>query len=270
MHTAATSVLHPGQVLQQQFLAPCHVSVEAAAACLKIEDSVLRAFIAGESGVTNDFASRLAWVFGKSPAYWVRLQSEYELSQMDPLALDLDEDARLEPYYWGKLVLSFEATFHWRDREIPRLVTCAFTEAGVPQITVVDGSANLQPSGVIAYEHIAASAFLAIAALVVDERRRIVDAVGFGYFKGRINDAMDRLRAARAPVLLHTVSQEANIEWLLHSPWGTLVNRAESLSAVVLQEGSPIFHRHYNGAEVKKKLGARVRDVNIQFGALRG
>jgi antitoxin HigA-1 len=77
--------LHPGEVLNEEFLAPLGLSQNKLALALHIPARRINEIVLGKRGITADTALRLAKYFRMSPQFWLGLQMDYEL--------DLAEDA---------------------------------------------------------------------------------------------------------------------------------------------------------------------------------
>ena len=72
---------HPGEVLNEEFLRPLGMSVNALAMALRVPATRIGAIVKGERSVTADTALRLAWFFGTSPEFWMNLQAMYDLTK---------------------------------------------------------------------------------------------------------------------------------------------------------------------------------------------
>jgi len=77
--------LHPGEVLNEEFLAPLGLSQNKLALALHIPARRINEIVLRKRGITADTALRLARYFQMSPQFWLGLQMDYEL--------DLAEDA---------------------------------------------------------------------------------------------------------------------------------------------------------------------------------
>lgn len=77
--------LHPGEVLQEEFLSPLGMSQNKLAIALRVPARRINEIVLGKRGVTADTALRLARFLKMSPQFWLGLQMDYEL--------DLAEDA---------------------------------------------------------------------------------------------------------------------------------------------------------------------------------
>jgi len=71
--------LHPGEVLQKEFLEPMGLSQNKLAMALHVPARRINEIVLGKRGITADTALRLARYFGVSPQFWLGLQMDYEL-----------------------------------------------------------------------------------------------------------------------------------------------------------------------------------------------
>ncbi len=71
--------LHPGEVLQKEFLKAMGLSQNKLAIALHVPARRINEIVLGKRGITADTALRLARYFGMSPQFWLGLQMDYEL-----------------------------------------------------------------------------------------------------------------------------------------------------------------------------------------------
>ena len=71
--------VHPGRVLEFEFLEPLGMSAYALAKALGVDPPRIYKIVAGERGISGDTALRLARYWGNSAQFWMNLQSRYEL-----------------------------------------------------------------------------------------------------------------------------------------------------------------------------------------------
>jgi addiction module HigA family antidote len=71
--------VHPGEVLQHDFLEPLGLSAHALAMALRVPPNRVTAILADERAVTAETALRLSRHFGTTPGFWLDLQKAYEL-----------------------------------------------------------------------------------------------------------------------------------------------------------------------------------------------
>ena len=72
---------HPGEVLNEEFLKPLGMSVNALAIALRVPATRIGAIVKEERGVTADTALRLARFYGTSPEFWMNLQALHDLTK---------------------------------------------------------------------------------------------------------------------------------------------------------------------------------------------
>ncbi len=74
--------IHPGEILQEEFLRPLGLSVRGLARDLDVPPSRIRDLIHGRRPITPDTALRLGLFFQQDPRFWLQLQLEYDLRQL--------------------------------------------------------------------------------------------------------------------------------------------------------------------------------------------
>ncbi len=72
-------LVHPGEILQADFLHPMEISVYALAKAVHVPRSRLNDIVLGRRAISGDTALRLARYFGTTPEFWVNLQAHYDL-----------------------------------------------------------------------------------------------------------------------------------------------------------------------------------------------
>ena len=77
--------VHPGEILQKEFLEPMGISQNKLALALHVPARRINEIVLGKRSITADTALRLARYFRMSPQFWLSLQMDYEL--------DIAEDA---------------------------------------------------------------------------------------------------------------------------------------------------------------------------------
>jgi antitoxin HigA-1 len=76
-------LIHPGEILRDDFLQPMKISVYTLAQDIKVPRSRVNDIVLGRRGITADTAFRLARYFGTSPEFWINLQARYDLDAAD-------------------------------------------------------------------------------------------------------------------------------------------------------------------------------------------
>ncbi len=71
--------IHPGVTLREDFMEPLELSANGLAEALSVPQNRISDIVRGRRGVTADTALRLERAFGVSAAFWLNLQSHYEL-----------------------------------------------------------------------------------------------------------------------------------------------------------------------------------------------
>jgi addiction module HigA family antidote len=88
--------IHPGEVIQEEFLIPLGMSKYRLAQGLGITPSAVGEILAGRRSVTAATALRLSRFLGCSPEFWMGLQAQYDLEEA---RRDLGEALdRIQPY----------------------------------------------------------------------------------------------------------------------------------------------------------------------------
>lgn len=72
-------LIHPGEILRQEFLEPLGVSQHALAMKIGIPATRINAIVRGKRGITAETAVALGSEFGMSPEFWMNLQTRYDL-----------------------------------------------------------------------------------------------------------------------------------------------------------------------------------------------
>lgn len=72
--------IHPGEILQEEFLKPMKMSVYRLAKEIRVPAPRVNDIVLQKRGITADTAVRLAKFFGTSEQFWLGLQSIYEVS----------------------------------------------------------------------------------------------------------------------------------------------------------------------------------------------
>jgi antitoxin HigA-1 len=71
--------IHPGEVLQEEFLKELGISAYRLAKDLGIPQTRVSAILHGRRSITADTALRLGKYFGNSPRFWLGLQNDYDI-----------------------------------------------------------------------------------------------------------------------------------------------------------------------------------------------
>lgn len=88
--------VHPGEVLQEEFLKPMGPSQNRLALDIGIPARRINEIVLGKRRVTADTALRLARYFGMLAQFWLRLQLDYALDvATDKLSKRLEDEVRI-------------------------------------------------------------------------------------------------------------------------------------------------------------------------------
>lgn len=72
---------HPGYFLETRFLKPLGITQQALASTLGVSRRRVNELIRGHRGITADTAVRLGRYFGNEPAFWMQLQTDWDLHE---------------------------------------------------------------------------------------------------------------------------------------------------------------------------------------------
>jgi addiction module HigA family antidote len=71
--------VHPGEILREEFLKPLSLSMNKLALDLRVPVTRVADIVNERRGITADTALRLARYFQNAPAFWMNLQTRYDL-----------------------------------------------------------------------------------------------------------------------------------------------------------------------------------------------
>ena len=72
-------VIHPGEVLLEEFMKPLGISQNALARQLRVPPDRINAIVGRKRVITADTALRLAIALNTTPEFWMNLQAHYDL-----------------------------------------------------------------------------------------------------------------------------------------------------------------------------------------------
>lgn len=75
--------IHPGEILQEEFLIPLGLSARALSAALHVPVPLIRDIIRERRAVAPDTALRLARYLDTTAQFWLNLQSSFALKQAE-------------------------------------------------------------------------------------------------------------------------------------------------------------------------------------------
>jgi addiction module HigA family antidote len=88
--------IHPGEILQEEFLIPLSITSYRLAKETKIPQTRISEIIKGNRRITADTALRLSQFFGNSAKFWLGLQDDFDLeAELDEKREELNH---IKPY----------------------------------------------------------------------------------------------------------------------------------------------------------------------------
>ena len=78
--------VHPGEVLNEEFLKPFDISRYRLAKDIAVDAGRIGQICSGERAITADTALRLAKYFGTSARFWLGLQEDFDLEEQAQLS----------------------------------------------------------------------------------------------------------------------------------------------------------------------------------------
>jgi antitoxin HigA-1 len=78
---ATLNNIHPGEVLNEEFLKPLFISAYRLSKDLGIPQTRVSEIIKGRRSITADTALRLGRYFSNSPRFWLGLQTDFDLEE---------------------------------------------------------------------------------------------------------------------------------------------------------------------------------------------
>ncbi len=88
--------IHPGEVLQEEFLKPLGLSQHRLALDIGVDPRRINEITLGKRSVTANTALRLARYFDTSPEFWIGLQTQYDLDvEEDELGDRLEREVKV-------------------------------------------------------------------------------------------------------------------------------------------------------------------------------
>jgi addiction module HigA family antidote len=79
MARRAHAPIHPGEILDEEFLKPLEVTQYRLAKNISVPARRINEIVHGTRGISADTALRLARYFGTSEKFWMNLQARYDL-----------------------------------------------------------------------------------------------------------------------------------------------------------------------------------------------
>jgi antitoxin HigA-1 len=87
--------VHPGEVLRAEFMEPLHLSMNRLALDLRVPVTRIAEIVHERRGISADTALRLGRYFNTSAAFWLNLQTSYDLEVAhDKLATTIEREVQ--------------------------------------------------------------------------------------------------------------------------------------------------------------------------------
>ena len=80
--------IHPGEVLNEEFLLPMGVTQYRLAKAIGVDARRIHAIVHGERAITAETALLLSLFFGNSAEFWMGLQNQYDLETAEDRLAD--------------------------------------------------------------------------------------------------------------------------------------------------------------------------------------
>lgn len=79
--TRKISSIHPGEILQEEFLKPMGITAYRLSKETNIDQTRTSEIIKGKRSISVDTALRFAKFFGNSPEFWINLQNHFDIEE---------------------------------------------------------------------------------------------------------------------------------------------------------------------------------------------
>ena len=87
--------VHPGEILQEEFMVPLGLSMNKVAMDLRVRVTRIADIVNERRGITADTALRFARYFKNDPAFWMNLQTRYDLEvAQDEISAKVERDVQ--------------------------------------------------------------------------------------------------------------------------------------------------------------------------------
>jgi len=85
MKNEKLALIHPGEILREEFLEPMGISQYRLAKDISVPPRRINEIVHGKRSITADTALRLGRFFGMSAQFWLNLQTRYDLEVTEDL-----------------------------------------------------------------------------------------------------------------------------------------------------------------------------------------
>lgn len=89
------SNIHPGEVLNEEFLKPLNISAYRLSKDVRIPQTRISEIVKGRRRVTADTALRLSKYFGTTPKFWLGLQDDFDIEESQRLLTEELKEIKL-------------------------------------------------------------------------------------------------------------------------------------------------------------------------------
>lgn len=89
--------IHPGEILQEEFLTPLGITAYRLSKDIGIPQTRISEILKGNRRITADTALRLSKYFGNSAKFWLGLQADFDIEEEE--RLKSGEFAAIEQYH---------------------------------------------------------------------------------------------------------------------------------------------------------------------------
>lgn len=73
--------IHPGEILQEEFLVPLNITTYKLAKDIEIPQTRISEIVKGNRRITADTALRFSKYFGNSAKFWLGLQDDFDIEK---------------------------------------------------------------------------------------------------------------------------------------------------------------------------------------------
>ena len=88
--------VHPGEILQQDFLKPMGISQYRLSKDISVPPRRINEIVLGKRSISADTSLRLSRYFGTSERFWLNIQAKYDLEvRKDKIGRQLESEVRV-------------------------------------------------------------------------------------------------------------------------------------------------------------------------------
>ncbi|MFA6992473.1 MAG: HigA family addiction module antitoxin [Candidatus Gracilibacteria bacterium] len=96
IHKREIPLIHPGEILFEEFLKPLKISQYRLAKDVNVPPRRINEIVLGKRAISADTALRLSLFFGNSAKFWPNLQNNYDLElRREELGARLESDVKI-------------------------------------------------------------------------------------------------------------------------------------------------------------------------------